>query len=405
MLRILKIVVLCFLPATLFAQADSNYTFLATGCIKPNMLATHPLGQFIGRINHNFNVQPVKQTTINVGLSTANIWLPEVKAYLPHSKEATQHLSTFVWHKRDSVFQAMPRNYDSTVFSADGVFRTINVNVRIKTSTYAELEISTKCLWLTGGQAPTALFTSDGFIEDFHSNIKGGEDPFVRKQYTYNQAAIFYQDKEEKKIDLKNGRMLIPNIQANYYLYANNAWLKKYTMQASAGLHLCVNLPQFSRAVDGGVSVVFLKQFATQRRYKYTLAISGGLLRQQILATKSRVDFSSNNLLPSIESMFEFRKTINKMIFWAIGLNFHYTGSFHPASEFSNITPVGNRLSSHWHLALTHMYRNNQYWSLVYSFGGKYVWSVYMLQDFKVNNAPDFQTGISVQLPLVQKCD
>lgn len=68
--------------------------------------------------------------------------------------------------------------------------------------------------------------------------------------------------------------------------------------------------------------------------------------------------------------------------------------------DFELLTPVGNRISPHWHLAFTHLYRNNQNWTLISSFGKEWIWSFYLNEDFKVNNAPDIQTGIAVEVPL-----
>lgn len=319
---------------------------------------------------------------------------------MPHDAEATRFLSMHPWHKRDSIFQAMPRNYDSTVYSSDGVMRTFNMSVRFSVSSFSEIEITGRALWLTGGEQPTALITSDGFIEDFHSNIKGGEDPFGRKQYEYNEAEIFYLDRTGKSLHLKKGQVVMPGVQVNYHMYANNKELKKYRIQASAGLHLGFNIPAFSRSVDAGISGVLQKQFTSKGKHLYTIAAAGGLLRQQLWAANTHVDFARSKWLPSLESMFEYRQQKGRQHYWAFGLNFYYLGSYHPAGQFNDVTPIGNRYSSHWHLALTHLYRNSQYWSLIYTLGRKCVWSIYMLQDFKVNNGPDFQTGIAVELPL-----
>lgn len=392
-----------FTFSVLYGQTDTNTVVSSFTFNSPVVLATHPLGEFISRINHNFALKPVTKTSLSIGITNANIWLPEVKEYLPHSYEATQRLSKVVWHKRDSVFQAMQRNYDSTVFFADGVWRVIHLNLRFNLSSQCELAINTKAIWLTGGQQPTALITSDGFIEDFHSNVKGGEDPFARKQYAYNQASLFYQDKTGKKLHLTEGSFIVPNFQLNYYWYPPNNWLKKLNMQTNVGAHIGINLPSFSRSIDAGISCVLIKEFCASKKYRYIIAASGNVLRQKIWSAKSHVDFSRSKALPSIAALFEFKNVITKSKFWAIGLNYYYLAPFHPANEFDEVTPVGNRLSSHWHLAVTHMYRNSQYWSLVYSFGSKYFWSAYLTQDFKVNNAPDFQTGLSIQIPLKEK--
>lgn len=370
------------------------------GCYKPFILATHPLGQFIGRISHNFNTAPVKHRTLSFGMSSANVWQPEVKGYFPHDAQVTQTLSSVRWDQRDSVFQAYPRNYDSSVFSADGVLRTFHVSLRMNLSSSSELEVIGRALLLSGGQPSTAWLTSDGFIEWFHSHIKGGEDPFARRQFPFNEAGISYQDRKGKQFRLRQGSFIVPGIQVNYYRYANRLWLNSHHMQAAFGVHAALNTVTFNTSLDAGLSGTLQKQFNYGRRHVYTLGVAGSVLRQKVVHFGSGVEFSHNKVLKSAECMFEYRKATTRQRHWALALNFYYLDPYHPAEEFDQVTPVGNRLSSHWHLALTHMYRNSQYWSLVYSYGRSVIWSFYALQDFKVNNGPDFQTGASVCIPL-----
>lgn len=379
-----------------------NDTTRIYGCYKPFILATHPLGQFISRVSHNFNTAPPQRTSISVGMSSANVWQPEVKGYFPLDDNVVQALSKVRWDQRDSVLQSYPRNYDSAVFSSDGVLRTFHVNVRVKLSSNSELEVLGRALLLSGGSPPTALLTSDAFIEWFHSHIKGGEDPFARRQFPFNQAGISYLDRAGRKFNLNKGDWIVPGIQLNYFYYANSSWFNRHYLQGSMGVHLGVNTIAFNRSIDAGISATLQKQFNSGRKSTYTLGASGSALRQRILDFGNRVDFSHNNVLKSMECMFEFRRALNNGRRWTIGLNFYYLDSYQPTNEFDAVTPVGNRISSHWHLALTHMYRNSQYWSLVYSYGRSVIWSVYALQDFKVNNGPDFQTGFSVHFPLTQ---
>lgn len=387
----------CVLLPLLTTAAD---TTRIDGCFKPFLLATHPVGQFTGRISHNFNTAPVQRSTLSFGMSSANVWQPEVKGYFPHDEQVTQRLSNVRWDQRDSVFQAYPRNYDSTVFSSDGVLRTFHVSLRIKLTQSSELEIIGRALLLSGGEPPTAVVTSDEFIEWFHSHIKGGEDPFARRQFPFNQAGISYQDQKGKHFQLHKGDFVIPGIQLNYYHYAHLPWLNRHHMQAGIGVHAAVNTIWFNRSVDAGVSGTLQKQFNYGRRHVYTLGASGSVLRQKALSFADGVDFSHNKVLKSAECMFEYKKALTRQRHWTLALNFYYLDSYHPAREFDRVTPVGNRLSSHWHLALTHMYRNSQYWSLIYSYGRSVIWSIYALQDFKVNNGPDFQTGFSIAAPL-----
>ncbi|MCU0421584.1 MAG: hypothetical protein MUC81_02145 [Bacteroidia bacterium] len=375
-------------------------TTVIKGSYKPFLLPSHPLAQFIGYVQHNFRTAPVQKITLHAGLNNANIWQPKVLGYLPHDAKVTQLLSQFPWHKRDSIFQGFPQQYDSTVYAADGVTRTLYVHTRIRLSKRDEMEVGFKGVLFSGGSLPTAFVTSDEFIEWFHSNIAGGKDPFARKRYNLNDAYLYYKDREGREINLSKNAFIIPGIQLHYYRYCHHQKLSKRNIQLGFGVHTSFNTTSFNRSFDGGISTNIQKQFKYGAKHYFTLGASVGVLQQKIITLKQSVDFSRNHTLKSVEAIFEYRKMLHAEKFRSLGLHFNYIDPYHPAREFDNITPVGNRLTSHWHLGLTHLYRNSQYWSLIYTLGNQWIWSIYILEDFKVNNAPDIQTGISVEIPL-----
>lgn len=84
-MRLFLMPVMILLVSTVNSQNILNDSITSAyelnGCYKPNILASHPLGLFISRINHNFNAAPPKGLKLNIDLGSANVWLPEVKAY------------------------------------------------------------------------------------------------------------------------------------------------------------------------------------------------------------------------------------------------------------------------------------------------------------------------------------
>ena len=50
-----------------------------------------------------------------------------------------------------------------------------------------------------------------------------------------------------------------------------------------------------------------------------------------------------------------------------------------------------------WGHGTRHLYRNNNYWTLAYTFTRKISTTFYIQQDFTVNNNPDLQTGVSLK--------
>ena len=53
-----------------------------------------------------------------------------------------------------------------------------------------------------------------------------------------------------------------------------------------------------------------------------------------------------------------------------------------------------------WGIGTTNLYKNNNYWTLLYSFTRKVTTTIYLQQDLTVNNSPDIQTGVSVSFKI-----
>ncbi|MES2654168.1 MAG: hypothetical protein V4620_01170 [Bacteroidota bacterium] len=403
-MRLFLLPVMLLFAGSINSQSILNDSISSTnqlnGCYKPNILVSHPFGLFISRINHNFNGAPPKVIKLNIDLGSANVWLPEVKAYRPKDPAVMEHLKQFPWHKRDSVFQAFPQNYDSSVFSADGVIKTFDINVRLPFSKSIELVVNMRSFLLTQGEMPFSILTNDELIEFFHSKIAGGEDPFARKSYGLNKANIYYQDLKGNTLQIKNGQFVIPGIQFNLFHYLKWNFLRKHQLLFNSGLHIGCNTSVYNRSLDLGASAAIQKQIKIRKKNALTFALAGSILKQKVIDINSQATFSSSPYFVSYETMFEYRKQLGKGKFWQIGLNFYYQSAYNNEEDFDQLTPIGKRISPHWHLALTHLYRNNQNWSLISSYGKKWVWSFYLNEDFKVNNAPDIQTGIAVEIPI-----
>lgn len=373
------------------------------GCIKPYIIPSHPLGLFISRINHNLNTITPQTIKFNLDIGSANVWLPEVRLYQPNDPNIAKHLGQFNWDKRDSIFQAFPRNYDSAVFSADGVIKTFHLNIRFPLPKQFELAVSIRSMLLTQGNLPLSAITGDEFIEFFHSNIAGGEDPFARKYYGINKAGINYQDFQGNRMQISNGQFIIPNIQFNLYHYFNTDFLNRHQMSVNSGVHCGINVSDYNQSIDVGISGAIQKFIKLSDKRTLALALAGSALKPQIALLKTKANFSTAHYFLAYEAMVEYRRQFKNRFFWQIGLNFNYQSAYNNEAEFNSVVPIGNRISPHWHLAFTHMYRNNQNWTLITSLGKKWIWSFYLNEDFKVNNAPDIQTGIGVEIPFEKK--
>ena len=82
-------------------------------------------------------------------------------------------------------------------------------------------------------------------------------------------------------------------------------------------------------------------------------------------------------------------------------MDFYIQTSLNKKSEFDYVIPTKNGTSfKSWNSGVSNLYRNNNYWTLIYSFGKKNILKLYLQQDFTVNNQPDIQTGISYNIAL-----
>ena len=54
-----------------------------------------------------------------------------------------------------------------------------------------------------------------------------------------------------------------------------------------------------------------------------------------------------------------------------------------------------------WHNGVYTLYEPLSSWNFIYTYGTpKYLLSLFIKEDLEVNNAPDFQTGVSLKIPL-----
>ncbi len=366
---------------------------------KPTILPSHPLGIFASRIDHRLANSPSNKLTFQATYSSANVWLPQVIGIIPNDPSTRNYLSQLIWHKRDSVYQGLPQNHDSSVFRADGVLRTIQLDLIYSIAKKHQLKIGITGMLLTEGRIPFSLLTSDEFIETFHSKIAGGEDPFARKHYGFNKAEIYFQPTSGKSLRVKNKTLLLPTIQLSYYYQMETPWLTKNNIQIGLGSHVGFNNTRYNRSVSLGISGYINKSISIKSS-QLTLAIATSLIRNAVFDWSDNFKLVSNIYTPSLETHFEYRHCLKDQKFWSVGLNFLISAPYNNPNEANTITPRGDRISSHWHLAYTHLYRNNQNWSLIFAYGKKHILMIYINEDFKVNNAPDIQTGIGFLVPI-----
>jgi len=381
------------------SQTPEVNDFYFSGINKPFLLSNHPLGMFVSRIDHNFNIRPPKKVQINIGIHNGNVWQPLVKAYKPLEPSTRALMEKYVWYSREAYFDASTMPSDSLQYHADAVIRAFPADIRFRLSDHHELSFRIRSYLITRGEIPFSTITSDQFLEWFHSNIAGGEDPFARKYYGYYKANISYIDEDGESINLKSGDFLVPGIETHYYYYPDFNVTGTGGFFMNFGIHAGTNISRYNHTIDLGISSSTMKRFNFQNQRNLTLGFGLGFLKPGILQYGNRVNIFNNDFLYSLEGEVAYLKKIKDDTYYTVGLNYYYQNPYNRRKDFKYIVLTGDRITTHWHYAMTHLYTSLQSWSLIFSYSRKRTILVYIREDLKVNNAPDIQTGIEIQIP------
>ena len=362
-----------------------------------NLLSTHPFGLFSSRINHNFQLNAVKNIAVQFDMSSANVWSPFTQTFRPKLPQDRELVSETKWFDRDNaLLRAL--DSDSSSFHADAVIRTFIPSIVFPISKGGELQLSLRMFLVTEGNFPFASVVSDGFIEAFHSNIKGGEDPFARKDYGFNNADIRFTDKNGKSFSLNRNDFVFAGINTDYYWYLRPRLAVLGRLNTNLGVHFGLNTTMVNPSVDVGISQTTTKEVSINEHSFLLFALGTNLLRKNIFDYGEPIELTTNRFLFSFSVQPKFVKKTKKGNYVSFAWNYYYQSPFNKRKEFDEIILSGDRITSHWHLGGSHLYRSIETHSFVLSFYKKNILSFYLQQDFKVNNNPDLQTGVSYQI-------
>ncbi|MEM6686105.1 MAG: hypothetical protein AAF617_10005 [Bacteroidota bacterium] len=396
-----KLAIIFFLCVSfsLFAQSDldSIPAFGKNGISKPSILSTNPFGIFISRLNHNFKLKASRRMELDITLESGNVWGPNVKTYIPNDPALRDEMRNIAWFTRQ--YRVDEEMIDAGYFEieTDGVLKGLRGNLTIPTTKNQELIVGFRAFVLTNGKFPFSVFTNDKFIEFFHDNIAGGSDPFDRKVFGLDRARINYIDRNGRRLNAGNGDFLTAGLETHYYYYPS-LWNDKKIF-LNFGAHLGTNLSKYNMSMDIGASVAGVKQFDLNDRNFILLGLGTNILRKNAIdLQEDNLDFGTNDFIGSLESTAEYTFISKGKTYHSFGLSFYIQTSLHQKDEDAyNIYIRDDEAFNSWGHGTRHLYKNNNYWTLVYTFTRKISTSFYVQQDFTVNNNPDLQTGISVR--------
>ena len=402
-------VCLCLLVASPFlflTQTLSSQTRLTeeslnnkNGISKPITLPTHPLGVLFYRLPHNFKVRADKRSSIELNMSSGNIWGQPVTTFIPSDPADRERLQNVEFYSRIFEFDTINNPYESFSLGYDGVIKEIRLKTTIPVGKKYEIWVSARSFYLTDGGSTLDIFTSDEFIEDFHSNGLGGEDPFGRRVHGFDKAGIAYTDRNGKELEIANGEFVFSGIEAAGYYYLDTFAAKRIFL--NLGMHIGGNMSNYNKSLDLGVSVAGVKDFDMKNNNHLYLGLGMNLLRQGMIEfTDEQTDLGTSDFFGSFEGHIEYTIGNNKGANHSFGINYNIQSSYNKKSEQDYYVPFNPDRLKRWHEASRQMYKFPSFWSLMYSFTKKLEFSVYLQQDLLVNNTPDFQTGLRVKFPL-----
>ncbi len=378
-------------------QIDSTYTKNKNGISKPSLLSTHPFGIFFSRIQGNFKTHVGEHLNIQIAVESGNVWGTQIKTYIPNNLTVRDEVRKHEWHQAQYFFDE--ETLDSKLFELqiDGVIKGFHINTNFKIADKHELNVGLRIFALTKGKMPFSSLTSDKFIENFHDNVAGGNDPFDREVFGYNRANISYLDRNGNVLQLNNNDLFIGGIETSYYYYPNA--LSKYNLFLSFGGHLGTNLSKYNMSLDLGLSANIVKKIIINLNSYLHFGVGFGALRKNaLLLNNHNIDFGTNPYIGHLENVMEYNFVSKGKTTHSFGVDLYFQTSLNKKDEFKYIIPIRNT-DAHkaWGHGVTNLYKNNNYWTFLYSFTRKTTTTFYVQQDFTVNNNPDIQTGMSIK--------
>jgi hypothetical protein len=246
---------------------------------------------------------------------------------------------------------------------------------------------------------PLSLLTSDTWLEWFHSNIAGGEDPFARKVYGLDQAYIRYQDEEGRTMEINRGQLTWSGIDLVYYYYPDFKALKKHKVYTNFGIQLGENVNPFNPSIDLGINASLIKKVDLKNSRELRMGLSLSALDRNIFELGNGVQISNKKLWLSTELLLNYLIPTLRTGYFSLAISYFLQSSYNLRADFDTLVLTGDRITSHWHYSISHLYRilSANYLIVTYS-RGALAYSMFLREDFSVDNAPDAQVGLGINV-------
>lgn len=376
----------------------------------PNTLPSHPMGLFTMRMKPIIHRYSPNKKRLQFHTSAANIWVPELEIYKPikPSKELLETINPLGYTSRLKYLLQNNIPVEHTSFSADGVVRSFQLEYYQMLDNQHEIGVSMQGHWLTGGQEFFHFPVSDELIEGFH-DIFTDPDQFSRKEFPFNQARIAYRDADGNAFSLKKNDVWASGMELYYGYHIPIKNTPSKLIYANVNSRLFVPLTNVHPYTSLGIGVNGVGHFIAQQKHAFDVTLSAGLLRQRLWKWRTGTTFDVRDIQMNVHLYLGYARHFSRNRFFSIGIQNQTQNSWYnnkgmkPHDRFGGLAMTGHFLTKKdairwWNQSALALYTYTQSWSLIFGYRTqKWGISLYWEEDFWVNNAPDLQTGITIQ--------
>ncbi|TVZ53193.1 hypothetical protein [Dokdonia sp. Hel_I_53] len=370
------------------------------GITKLNLASTHPLGIYSTQISQNFREHAVKKTQLILQQQSGNVFQPQVTAYLPEDPNIRQQFSSLPWFYRVFDYE----NQEETPaqlysYEFDAVIKVYRATLLIPLAKKQDLHIGARGFMAVAGKNPWSIFSNDANIEWFHSNIAGGEDPFGRKFYGYDQVKFRYTDNRGRTLTMKRGEFFLGGIDATYNYYPANRGLSNKHIATNIGITAGWNTTRFNHSVDIGIQGAIQKKWPFRDHQFLRFATGINVQYNNVIDFKKNVSLGNNRIQGATEMSLEWTTYTNRGNFNALQIHYQLQTPFRKKEEkdYFHLKGDWESINAGWHNGYTTLLEYLSSWTLQYTHGRKKInYHVYLKEDLSVNNAPDIESGIGI---------
>ena len=164
-------------------------------------------------------------------------------------------------------------------------------------------------------------------------------------------------------------------------------------------MQLGANVSQFNPSLDLGFNSSLVKKIDFKNSRELRLGLSISAIYQNLLRFGDGVQIRNNNSLLSSEFLLNYIIPTKRDGYFSLALSFHIQSSYNKRGNFETIVLTGERISSHWHYSISHLYKVLSANYLIISYSrGVLAYSFFLREDFSVDNAPDAQVGFGIKV-------